>query len=155
MYRPEAYLFALLPALPEAWLAFRAALVVEDRVPPDGRSTTLATELARYMAPPVQKALKQAALELRLPGDPVVSAEEQFLRFRRAAYLTACRTGFVLSGSLATSEKLQRLLPAVPGVATDDVIDDLVSYAVSPSWMALRRELGISLEPSGQVRIDT
>jgi hypothetical protein len=154
MYRPEAYLFALLPSREEAWLAFRAALVYEDRVPPEPRSAALAAELGRYMVPPVQKALKQAVLELRLPGDPALSAEEQFHRFRRATYLTACRTGFLLSGSLAISEKLQRLLPAVPGVPTDEVIDDLVSYAVSPSWMALRRELGISLEPSGQVRLD-
>ncbi len=154
MYRPEAYLFALLPAREEAWLAFRASLVVEERIPPEPRSSALASDLQRYMVPPVRKALTQAASELRLPGDPAVSAEEQFMRFRRATYLTACRTGFLLSGSLATSEKLQRLLPAVPGIPTDEIIDDLISYAVSPSWMALRRELGISLEPSGPTRID-
>ena len=154
MYRPEAYLLALLPSREEAWLAFCAALVLEERIPAEPRASALAAELARYMVPPVQKALRQAVLEVRLPGDPLVSAQEQFLRFRRAAYLTACRTGFVLSGSLAVSEKLQRLLPAVPGIPTDEVIDDLISYAVSPSWMALRRELGIALEPSGQNRID-
>ncbi|AKF10478.1 hypothetical protein [Sandaracinus amylolyticus] len=151
LYRHEAYLIALAPAQLELEAIVLAALHLDGRVPSqDARIVGLADALARHMVPPVREALQNATADLRLAGaDPRAELAHAVRRHRRAVHHTAVRAGFALCGGLAVSDRMQRMMPAVPGVLTDDLIDDLITYSVSPSWMALRKELGVAMEPSG------
>ncbi|UJR86117.1 hypothetical protein [Sandaracinus amylolyticus] len=151
LYRHEAYLIALAPAQLELEAIVLATLHLDGRVPSnDARIVGLADALARHMVPPVREALQNATADLRLAGpDPRGEVAQAVRRHRRAVHHTAVRAGFALCGGLAVSDRMQRMMPAVPGIATDDLIDDLITYSVSPSWMALRKELGVAMEPSG------
>lgn len=153
-YRHEAYLVAIAPAQLELEALVLAALHVDGRLPAhDARVASLAEVLARHMAPQVREAVRGPIADLRLAGaDPRAELCRALRSHRRAAHLTAVRAGFALSGSLAVSDRMQRMMPAVPGVSTDELIDDLITYSVSPAWSALRKELGIAMEPSGAGR---
>lgn len=151
LYRSDAYLIALAATPQELTGLLAAALHLEGRVQAsDARIVGLSETLARHMVPPVRAALRQACEDLTLPGDdPAAAAADALARHRRAVMRTAVRAGLALSGSLAVSDRMQRVMPAVPGLTLDEMLDDLVTYSVSSSWMALRKELGIALEPSG------
>jgi hypothetical protein len=150
LYRPEAYLLALAPQPHELLALVLAAMHLEGRIPSDDtRVTALAETLDRHMVPPVREALRNAAIEMSLPGpDPRAVIYDGLRHYRRAVYLTAVRAGFALSGSLAVSDRMQRVMPAVAGLAIDEMLDDLITYSVSPAWAALRKELGLAIEPS-------
>lgn len=148
-YRPHVYLLALVPAPVDSLALFLAGLHLEERLPPDPRLAVISNAIAKHMVPQVREALRHAAADFPRKGPEVRSeASEAFNRFRRAAYLTAVRTGYLLSGRLTTSERMQRMMPAHPGLTVDEVVDDLISFAVSPAWMALRKEIGVASEPS-------
>ncbi|MDQ3037988.1 MAG: hypothetical protein M3Y87_36675, partial [Myxococcota bacterium] len=151
LYRAEAYLIALAPAPLELNVLLMAALHLEQRVrSDDARIAGLSETLARHMVPPVREALRQACGDLTLLGGaPRLAIADSLERHRRAVMMTAVRAGFALSGSLSVSDRMQRVMPAVPGLDQSDVLDDLLTFSVSSSWNALRKELGIAVEPSG------
>jgi hypothetical protein len=150
LYRPEAYLFALLPSSSDLLTLVCAGLYLEHRMPADARIVKVAETIERFMVPQLRESLRVACAELSLPsvGDPRTHVAAGLLRFRRASHVSAVRAGFALSGSIALSARMVRLLPAPSGVTPDDLIDDLTSYAVSRAWLTLRRKLGIALAPS-------
>lgn len=149
-YRPEVYLLALLPSPSDLLTLVCAGLYLEHRMPADPRIVKVADSIERFMVPQVRDSLRVACAELSLPpvGDPRTHVADALLRFRRASHLSAVRAGFALTGSIAVSARMVRLLPAPSGLTIDDLLDDLASYAVSRAWLTLRRELGIALAPS-------
>lgn len=154
-YRPESYLFALMPNTTDLLNVVCGALMLEGRMPPDPRVVPVATELERYMVREHRTALASVASRLELPGDPRTSVAASLQRYRRAAHLGAMRVGLVLSGSLEKSIRTQRIMPPVSGISVDDLVDDLLGYVVSPSFGQLRRELGIAVEPGAALREPT
>lgn len=148
LYRPEVYLLALLPAPSDVLTLACAGLYLERLMPPDSRVVKLAETLERFMVPQVRESLRAACATLSLPGDPRTALSEGLARMRRGAYLSAARAGLFLSGSLAVAARMLRLMPPVHGLAVDEVIDDLLSFSISPACAALRREVGVALEPS-------
>jgi hypothetical protein len=151
LYRQEAYLIALAPVPQELYALLMAALHLEGRAPAeDSRVSGLADLLARHMTPALRETLRHVCGDLPLPGsDPRIAAADALARHRRSVLLTAVRAGYALSGNLAISDRMQRMMPEVLGVSQAEMLDDLVTYSVSPSWAALRKELGIAREPSG------
>ncbi len=147
-YRPDVYLLALLPSSADLLTLACAGLHLERRVPPDPRIAKVAESIERFMVPQVRESLRSACAELSLPGDPRTFLAAELLRFRRAATFSAARAGFLVSGSLPVAARMIRLLPSFPGLEADEVLDDLLAFAVSPGFLALRRELGIALAPS-------
>jgi hypothetical protein len=148
LYRPEVYLVALLPSLSDLVTLACAGLLLERRVPADPKLARVAEPLERFMVPQVRDSLRTACAELTLIGDPRTAISEALARFRRAALLSSARAGLVLSGSLKVASRMLRLMPAQPGLTTDDLVDDLVGFSVSPAYAALRREVGVALAPS-------
>jgi hypothetical protein len=148
LYRPEVYLLALLPAPSDVLTLACAGLHLERRMPPDPRVVKLAETLERFMVPQVRESLRVANAALALPGDPRTALADGLGRLRRGAHLSAARAGFFLSGSLPVAARMLRLMPPQPGLAVDEVIDDLVSFSISPACAALRREVGFALAPS-------
>jgi hypothetical protein len=148
LYRPEVYLLALLPAPSDVLTVASAGLYLERRMPPDPRIVKLAESLERFMVPQVRESLRAACAGLSLPGDPRTTLAEGLRRLRRGAYLSAARAGLFLVGSLPVAARMLRLMPPQPGLTVDEVIDDLVSFSISPACAALRRELGIACAPS-------
>lgn len=151
LYRQEAYLIALAPAPQELYALLMAALHLEGRVmADDARVTGLAELLARHMTPTLRETLRHACGDLPMfASDPRAAMADALARHRRSVLLTAVRAGYALSGSLAVSDRMQRMMPEVPGLTQAEMLDDLVTYSVSSSWAALRKELGIAREPSG------
>jgi len=147
-YRPEVYLLALLPSQGDLLTLACAGLHLERRVPPDPRIAKVAESIERFMVPQVRESLRAACAELSLPGDPRTFLAAELLRFRRAATFSAARAGFLVSGSVPVAARMIRLLPSSPGLEADEVLDDVLAFAVSPAFFALRRELGIALAPS-------
>ena len=149
-YRPEVYLLALLPSPSDLLTLVCAGLYLERRMPADPRIVKVAESIERFMVPQVRESLRAACAELSLPsvGDPRTHIADALLRFRRASHLSAARAGFCLTGSIAVSARMVRLLPTPSGLQVEELVDDLASYAVSRAWLTLRRELGIALAPS-------
>ncbi|MBN8610988.1 MAG: hypothetical protein J0L92_10415 [Deltaproteobacteria bacterium] len=148
-YRPEVYLFALLPNTTDLLTLACAGLLLERRMAPEPRLVKVAEAIERFMVPQVRDSLRHACSELSLVGgDPRTQLAAELARFRRAAHVSAVRAGFALTGSIHLAARMARLLPAQAGLDVEEVVDDLASYAVSPGWLSLRRELGIALAPS-------
>jgi golgin subfamily B member 1 len=147
MYRPEAYLFALAPAPRDQLTLVLAALHLEGRLESvDPRVASIGASLSRHMLPIVRDALHAACAELTsIEGDePWTRVFDMLQRFRRGVYLTAVRAGYLASGDLTISERMQRVMPAIPGITLDEQLEDMVTYSVSASWFALRRALGMA-----------
>jgi len=144
-YRPEVYLLALLPSPSDLLTLACAGLHLERRVPPDPRIAKVAESIERFMVPQVRESLRSACADLSLPGDPRTFLAAELLRFRRAAALSAVRAGFVVSGSIPVAARMIRLLPSHPGLEADELLDDVLAFASSPAFFALRRELGVAL----------
>ena len=144
-------MIALAPVPQELYALLMATLHLEGRAPAeDARVVGLAELLANHMTPALRETLREACGDLPLPGnDPRIAAADALARHRRSVLLTAVRAGYALSGSLAVSDRMQRMMPEVAGLTQPEMLDDLVTYSVSSSWAALRKELGIAREPSG------
>jgi hypothetical protein len=150
-YRPEVYVLALTTSDEDASTAVLAALHATDRLPSlDPAVVSVADALSRHLSVALREALRTACLRYPLPPRaPQELVAEEVAYYRRAAFLTAVRCGFALAGDLAVSARIQRVMPALPGLSIEAVLDDLVTYAVSASWLAVRKEVGIALAPGG------
>lgn len=155
-YRPEALLFALAPGLSDVYALVVAVAWLQGKLEGeharlvDARIGALAETLARQMTAADRAAIRAACDALAIPEDAKAGLGEALRRQRRVVHLAAVRSGLLLSGSLASSDRMQRIMPAVPGVALEELLDDLVTFSVSPAWMALRKELGIARDAAAE-----
>ncbi len=149
MLRPEQYLRAIMTGPAElktvVYIAFRlvqpATPVPPAELPAVERGLAL---VADRLQPDQQKQLRQ------LVGKFAASGKELKLsRWWRAAGLTANRAGFLLCNDLKTAMKMLLAEPAKEGDASPQrKMEDLVHFAASEDYFALRRVLGLALEPT-------
>jgi tetratricopeptide (TPR) repeat protein len=156
--RPErfaALAFATLPRLEAAFAAAVWAGAGRSAEPPGAESDRdIARLAARVRAQVPGVVLEQvgelaAALRGGGPSEDRPGArggDGRIAAWRAATDLTANRVGFVLAGDLETAARgIATEGPALSGLTVKDRLRDLLGYAASESYFAIRRHLGQQL----------
>ncbi len=150
LLRPELYLRGILESPAQlktvVYMAFR--LVKPDIPIPTGEEPAVAQSLA-MMADKFHPAqLKQLR---KVVGKFAASGRDLNLnRWWRGAGLTINRAGFVLCNDLKVAVKAMLAEPSGPKDASpEEKVEELVRYAASEDYFALRRHLGLALEEQG------
>ncbi len=150
-FRPEHFILRVLPQVTPG--ALKVILVAALKLVnpqfnlPGLDPNVLAqyVEVMRKHVPPTQLPVLQS-LARRLVEDLGAVDLTQWLN---AVELTANRAGFVVSGDLAVSANMLRLMDraTVPlgGVSLQDKLGDLVVYSISEDYFEVRNQLGLTI----------
>jgi tetratricopeptide (TPR) repeat protein len=93
----------------------------------------------------LQKTLPPHALEPLMAVVPVLAEGADIERWSAAALMTANRAGLLVCGDVVSAVRVI-LEQGGNGLPPDDAIADLVRWSVSPEHMALREQLGLSIQ---------
>ena len=143
LLRPAYYLKLALPSVEELEAALGAAAQLvghawTGRAELEPLRTAFATEMKKRLDRRRAEAL--IALVQRLPEQPDLA------RWREAVDAAAQRAGLLVSGELAAAARmLSTEASALGGPRPGQRVQDLVSYSVSPSYFAVRRDLGVTV----------
>ncbi len=141
MYRPDRYVHVLYASVADLTTLFLAAL----RIGQPGLAVTAEVAMvsrqlrARMASEPAAVEHVARVVELFVKRDEPV----QLARWLEGVRRTALRAGLLLCGDLAVAQSLISLLPDV----TFDAMDDLVLFALSEEYAALRQHTGLALWP--------
>ncbi|HSC88676.1 MAG TPA: hypothetical protein VLC09_15450, partial [Polyangiaceae bacterium] len=116
----------------------------QQPMPPDMEPQIRATaqELARHMQPMQVEQLRQVVKQFLADG-----AKANIKRWNQAVELTACRAGLVVSGDLEIAKKIIGQEQQAPGdLAPADKLKELLLFAVSEEYSAIRRALGVAVQ---------
>jgi hypothetical protein len=103
---------------------------------------TAAQQLAQFIQPAQLEGLKQVVKQFLAAG-----AKANVKLWNQAVELTACRAGLLLSGDLEIAKKIIAQEGQTPGGLTpQDKIKDLLVFAVSVEYCALRKVLGVAIQ---------
>ncbi len=141
LYRPDHYVRVLFPSILDLEDVFLSAVLIGNprlalaadvklRVEP------IAKALLNMLEPRQVDALRGLLLRFVEEG-----GRTNLQRWAAAVDKTSCRVGLLLSGDLVTAHQILKSEAS----DHDELLGDLVSFATSPAFAALRRELGISL----------
>jgi tetratricopeptide (TPR) repeat protein len=158
--RPERYVRYALPT-PQALIsALKAALKASgasNGAPVDGETARLTEHLRRVLPPPVLEQLglvgrklldAKSAEELAQAASEREAAVIDLGGWLAASDLTASRAGFALVGDFEAAARLVSTEP--PGLsplAPKERLRELLVYAVSEDYFAVRHQLGIEIQP--------
>jgi tetratricopeptide (TPR) repeat protein len=150
--RPERFVTLALGTLPKLEVAFAASVLAGGArlTLPDGKPFTSTTgEDAQKLA---------AALRQQVPGPLLDQVGELSAKlvgrvgngliptWRTATDLTANRVGFIVSNDLETAARaIATEGAALSSLSVKDRLRDLLAYAVSESYFAVRRHLGLHI----------
>lgn len=141
-YRQEHYIKKLFTAVPDLEDLFLAALTIGNPGLP------IAEDMKRRVAPIAK------AIEPVLEPQQIDSLRGYFLRFveeggrtnlqrwSAAVEKTACRVGLLLCNDLATAKGVVE----TQGPESDELMKDLLAFAVGDRYSQLRRQLGIAID---------
>jgi tetratricopeptide (TPR) repeat protein len=144
--RPERFVRSAVPSPAALDVALRAALALGGAPigsgPHNGQVDTLAAELARVVPKPVADQLGAVARKLVSErGDAI-----DMTGWMAAADLTGARVGFALTNDLAAAARVISTEPASASpVGAKERMRDLLAYAVSEDYFAVRKVLGLDL----------
>src|SRR5204863_9282076 len=103
---------------------------------------TTAQELAKYMQPVQADGLRLVVKRFVEDG-----AKADIKKWMQTSDITAIRAGFVLCGDLEMAAKLIRGEQVVAGdLAPSEKLKELIQYAVSEQYFAVRQTLGIAMQ---------
>ena len=146
-YRPEHYLRVLFPTQAELTIMLFAGVLLaapQQPMPPDMEPQIRATaqELARHMQPVQLEHLRQVVKQFLADG-----AKANVKKWNQAVELTACRAGLVVCGDLEIAKKIIGQEQQAPGdLAPADKLKELLLFAVSEEYSAIRRALGVAVQ---------
>ncbi len=115
----------------------------QQPMPPDMAPQIRATaqELSRYMTPVQLEGLRQVVKKFIEAG-----AKANIKRWNQAVELTACRAGLVICADLDIARKVISQEDQLPGdLSTADKLKELLLFAVSEEYSALRKALGVAV----------
>ncbi|MBS1119325.1 MAG: Tetratricopeptide 2 repeat protein [Deltaproteobacteria bacterium] len=148
--RPERFVTLALGTLPKLEAAFSASLIAGGArlVAHDGQpygdvvtdeAKKMATSLRQQVPGPLLEQVGELSIKLSgRVGNGLIAA------WRTATDLTANRVGFIVSNDLETAAKaIATEGAALSSLSVKDRLRDLLSYAVSESYFAVRRHLGL------------
>ncbi|HWO18662.1 MAG TPA: tetratricopeptide repeat protein [Kofleriaceae bacterium] len=150
--RPERFVTLALGTLPKLEVAFAASVLAGGAklTLPDGTSfesaagedaQKLAAALRRQVPGPLLEQVGELAAKLgERAGGGLISV------WRTATDLTANRVGFIVANDLETAARLIATEgAALSSLPVKDRLRDLLAYAVSESYFAVRRHLGLMI----------
>jgi hypothetical protein len=146
-YRPEHYMQVLFPTRDELTIMLFAGVLLASPgqpMPPGQEASirTAAQQLAQFIQPAQLEGLKQVVKQFLAAG-----AKANVKLWNQAVELTACRAGLLLSGDLEIAKKIIAQEGQTPGGLTpQDKIKDLLVFAVSVEYCALRKVLGVAIQ---------
>lgn len=138
--RAERLAALLVPALSRLESAFAALVLRADDAPTDPARRSAARLRARLPDAVVDHIEELARGLAWRPGDGALAA------WRTATDLTADRVGFVLAGDLETAARAVATEGATLGPSVKDRLRELMGYAASERYFAVRRHLGQQLD---------
>ncbi len=147
MYRPEHYLQVLFPTRDELTIMlFAGVLMAAPGQPmPPGQEPSIrqaAQQLVQYMQPAQMEGLKIVVKQFLAAG-----AKANVKRWNQAVELTACRAGLLLCGDLEIAKKIiAQEGTTIGGLTPQDKLKDLLFFAVSVEYCALRKALGVAIQ---------
>ncbi len=145
-FRPEHFIRTLFPTQGELTIMLFAGVMLaapQQPMPPDMAPQIRATaqELSRYMQPVQLEALRQEVKKFIDGG-----AKANIKRWNQAVELTACRAGLVVCADLEIARKIISQEQQLPGdLSTADKLKELLLFAVSEEYSALRKALGVAV----------
>lgn len=145
-FRPEHFIRTLFPTQAELTIMLFAGVMLaapQQPMPADLAQSVRATahELARFMQPVQQEGLRQVVKKWIEAG-----AKANIKRWNQAVELTACRAGLVLCADLEVAKKIISQEQQFPGdLPVADKLKELLLFAVSEEYSALRKALGIAV----------
>ena len=145
-FRPGHYMRQLLPTGSglRSWL-LAAIRLANPRFPvPDAvRATWSATATRSRTSSTVRSSRRSPALWSRLLTE---QPEVDVKRWALGVDLTADRVGFILANSLDAAVAVTRASPPDSSLASErERLKELYCYAVSPTYLALRQAIGITI----------
>ncbi len=146
-YRPEHYMQVLFPTRDELTIMlFAGVLLAQPNQPmPPGQEASIrqaAQQLGHFIQPAQLEGLRQVVKQFLAAG-----AKANVKRWNQAVELTACRAGLLLCGDLEIAKKIIAQEGQTPGGLTpQDKIKDLLVFAVSVEYCALRKVLGVAIQ---------
>ncbi len=146
-YRPEHYMQVLFPTRDELTIMlFAGVLLAQPNQPmPPGQEASIrqaAQQLAHFIQPAQLEGLRQVVKQFLAAG-----AKANVKRWNQAVELTACRAGLLLCGDLEIAKKIIAQEGQTPGgLSPQDKIKDLLVFAVSVEYCALRKVLGVAIQ---------
>ena len=146
-YRPEHYMQVLFPTRDELTIMLFAGVLLASPgqpMPPGQEASirTAAQQLGQFIQPAQLEGLRQVVKQFIAAG-----AKANVKRWNQAVELTACRAGLLLSGDLEIAKKIIAQEGQTPGGLTpQDKIKDLLVFAVSVEYCALRKVLGVAIQ---------
>jgi tetratricopeptide (TPR) repeat protein len=147
-FRPERYVYYALPTVPKLEAAFSAALAATGTSQKPSRSED-AEKLAKHIRSTVPASMLEqiAVLARKLAareGDGLVTG------WVTATDLTANRVGLILADDLETAARcVATEQGAVSTLNAKDRLRDLLAYACSEEYFAVRRHLGQEVSATG------
>lgn len=148
MYRPEHYLQVLFPSRDELTIMLFAGVMLaapQQPLPPDmePQIRQAAAQLGHYMQPQAIEGLRQVVKQFLSAG-----AKANVKLWNQAVEMTACRAGLLLCGDLEIAKKIIAQEPQIPGGLTpQEKLKDLMMFSVSVEYCALRKALGVAIQP--------
>ncbi len=145
-FLPEHFIRTLFPTQAELTIMLFAGVMLaapQQPMPPDMAPQIRATaqELSRYMQPVQLEGLRQVVKKFVEDG-----AKANIKRWNQAVELTACRAGLVVCADLETARKIISQEQQLPGdLSTADKLKELLLFAVSEEYSALRKALGVAV----------
>lgn len=146
-YRPEHYLQVLFPTRDELTIMLFAGVLLaapQQPMPPgqEGSIRQAAQQLGQFIQPAQLEGLRQVVKQFLAAG-----AKANVKRWNQAVELTACRAGLILCGDLDIAKKIIAQEGQTPGgLSPQDKIKDLLVFAVSIEYCALRKALGVAIQ---------
>lgn len=145
-YRPEHFLQILFPTRDELTIMLFAGVLLaapQQPMPPDldPHIRQAAVQLGQFMQPAHLEGLKQVVKQFIAAG-----AKANIKAWNIAAEYTACRAGLLLCGDLEIAKKIIAQEPQAPGgVSPQEKLKDLLVFAASVEYCALRKVLGVAI----------
>ncbi|MEM1029422.1 MAG: tetratricopeptide repeat protein [Myxococcota bacterium] len=148
MYRGEHYIKQLFPTQTELTVLLFAAIRLvapNTPAPPEYQAQVQAT--AEMLAPFLQ-AMQREALKVEVNRFLKEGARANIKRWAQAVETTSARTGLLLAGDLEIARRAVAAARQIPGdISPQERIKDLMLFAVSEDHFALRRQLGLQIQP--------
>ncbi|WP_197041054.1 tetratricopeptide repeat protein [Chondromyces apiculatus] len=146
MYRGEHYIKTLFPTVTELTVLLFAGMKLvapETPVPPDIEKQIIATaqQVRQFMQPMQLEGLRMVVKKFLAEG-----AKANIKRWVQCVDITAARAGLLLCADMEIARKILAAEPQQPGdLPPQDKLKELLVFATSEQYFALRHTLGISI----------
>lgn len=143
-YRPEHFGLTLCPSLGDVERAVGAARLLAGQRHSRPGVSGLSHRLSPHLTAAEFEVLKRRSRKSAERGPPDVQT------WLRAVERTACRAGLLVVGDLEVAARMigKIELPFELGLSPQDLLRDLVAFALSEAYAELRRTLGIAIRPA-------